>query len=83
MGINWQDIFYFTASLVMIVTLIICIWLMRLFFIASKLINNLTATVHKWSNIVDDIRYFRKNVKLKVLSLLLKIFDKGGQNEQS
>ena len=37
MIINWQDIFYFTASLVMIVTLIFYIWLMWLFFIASKM----------------------------------------------
>lgn len=82
MEINWQDIFYFTASLAMIITLIICIWLMRLFFIASKLIRNLTATAHKWSNIVNDIRYFKKGMKLKVLRFLLKIIDKGGQNEQ-
>lgn len=77
MVINWQDIFYFTASLVMIVTLIFCIWLVRLFFIASKLIRDFTAEVHKWSNIVNDIRYFKKNIKSKVLGFLLKILDKG------
>lgn len=82
MVINWQDIFYFTASLVMIVTLIFCIWLVWLFFITSKLIRNLTETAHKWSNVVDDIRYFEKDIKLKVLGFLLKILNKGGKNEQ-
>jgi hypothetical protein len=82
MGINWQDVFYFTSSIAMIVMFIICIWLIRLFFIVSKFINNLTVEARKWSNIVDDIRYLRKNVKLKVLSFLLKILDKGDQNEQ-
>jgi hypothetical protein len=77
MGINWQDVFYFTASLVMIVTLIICIWLVWLFFIISKMTKHLTTTVHKWSNIVDDIRYFKKDIKLKGLRFLLKILDKG------
>lgn len=83
MIINWQDVFYFTASLVMIAALIVCIWLMRLFYTASKLINNLKATAYKWSNTINDIRYFKKNVKLKFLSFLLQILDKGGQNEQS
>ena len=81
MEINWQDVFYFTASLVMIVVLITCIWLMRLFFIASKLIRNFTTAVHKWSNVVDDIRYFRKGIKSKFLKFLLTILDKGGENE--
>jgi len=81
MVINWQDIFYFTASLVMIVILITCIWLMRLLFIISKFIRNFTAKAHKWSDIVYDIRYFKKSIKLNILRFLLKILDKGGQNE--
>lgn len=69
MGINWQDVFYFTASLVMILTLIISVWLIWLLFIASKLIRNFVEEVRKWSN-------FKKNIKLKVLGFLLKILGK-------
>lgn len=81
MIINWQDIFYFTASFTMIAVFVTCVWLMWLLFIASKFISKLMTAGHKWNNVVDDIRYFRKNVKLKVLSFLLQILDKGGQNE--
>jgi hypothetical protein len=49
---------------------------------ASKLIKNLTTKVNKWGNIINDIRYFRKNIKLKVIKFLLKILGKGDQNEQ-
>lgn len=82
MGIDWQNIFYITTSFVMILTLIICIWLIWLFFMASKLIKNLTTKVNKWGNIIDDIRYFRKNIKLKGIRFLLKILGKEDQNEQ-
>lgn len=79
MNINWQNVFYFTTSLVMVIVLITCIWLMRLFFIASKLIKNLTDEAHKWNNIADDIKYFSKSVKLKILKFLSKILDKGSK----
>lgn len=76
MEINWQDVFYFTSSLAMVVFLIACIWLMRLFFIASKLIRNLTDEARKLNNIVDDVKYFSTSIKLKVLRFLSKILDK-------
>ena len=76
MEINWQDIFYITSSLVMIVILITSVWLMRLFFIASKLIKNLNDEAHKLSNIVDDVKYFSRSIKLKVLRFISKILDK-------
>ena len=76
MEINWQDVFYFTSSLAMIVFFICCIWLIRLFFIASKLIRNLTVEAQKLNNIVDDVKYFSSSIKLKVLKFLSKILDK-------
>ena len=76
MEINWQDIFYITASLVMIVVLITSVWLMQLFFAASKLIRNLTDEARKLNNIVDDVKYFSTSIKLKVLRFLSKILDK-------
>lgn len=76
MEINWQDIFYITSSLVMIVVLIMSVWLMRLFFIASKLIRNLNNEAHKLSNIVNDVKYFSSSIKLKVLRFISKILDK-------
>lgn len=76
MEVNWQDIFYFTSSLVMIVFLIMSVWLMRLFFIASRLIRNLNDEAHKLSNIVDDVKYFSRSIKLKVLRFISKILDK-------
>ena len=81
MNINWQSIFYFTASLAMIVVLITCVWSIWLLFITSRLINNFTAKARKWNNIVDNVRYFKKNIILNVLRFLLKILDKGDQNE--
>jgi len=76
MEINWQDIFYITSSLVMVVILIMSFWLMRLFFIASRLMRNLNNEAHKLSNIVDDVNYFSKSIKLKVLRFISKILDK-------
>jgi len=49
---------------------------MRLFFVTSKLIEKLTDSAHKWGNIIDDIKYFKEEVKLKVSKFLLKILDK-------
>jgi len=49
---------------------------MWLFSIISKMIKKFTTTVHKWGNIVDEIKYFKEEVKLKVSKFLLKILDK-------
>lgn len=76
MEINWQDIFYITTSLVMIIILIMSVWLMWLFFAASKLIRNLTYEARKLNNIVDDVKYFSTSIKLKVLRFLSKILSK-------
>ena len=82
MIINWQDIFYITASLVMIVVLMMSAWLIWLFFAASRLIRNLTDEARKLNNVVDDVKYFSTSIKLKVLGFLSKILDKGIQNKQ-
>lgn len=76
MEINWQDVFYITSSLVMIIVLITSVWLMRLFFIAAKLIKNLNDEAHKLNSIVNDVKYFSTSIKLKVLRFLSKILDK-------
>ena len=76
MEMNWQNIFYIMTSLVMIVFMITCVWLIKLLILSSRLVNNLTAIVHKWSNVTDDIRNLKEDVKLKVSSFLLKVLDK-------
>ncbi|KKP65638.1 MAG: hypothetical protein UR68_C0019G0017 [Candidatus Roizmanbacteria bacterium GW2011_GWA2_35_19] len=76
MEVNWQNIFYIMTSLVMIVFMITCVWLIKLLILSSRLVNNLTAIVHKWSNVTDDIRNLKEDVKLKVSSFLLKVLDK-------
>jgi len=76
MIINWQNVFYITSSIAMITAFFALIWLMWLFFIASKLIRNFTNEVHKWNNVVDDVKYFSKSIKLKILKFLSKILDK-------
>ena len=76
MEVNWQNIFYIMTSLVMIVFMITCVWLIKLLILSSRLVNNLTAIVHKWSNVTDDIRNLKEDVKLKVSSFLLKFLDK-------
>ncbi len=76
MEINWQDIYYFTASFAMIVVFIAFIWLIRLFFIASKFINSFTKKAHQWNNVIDDVRYFKKSIKINILRFLLKIIGK-------
>lgn len=75
MDINWQDIFYVTASLAMIVVFISSILLMRLFFIASKFISNITVTAQKWGIVVNDIKYFKEEMKSKISKFLLKILN--------
>lgn len=82
MGINWQDVFYVTASLAMIAVFATCIWLMRLFFIASRLAGKLSETTRRWSRFADDINYFRNGIKSNILRFLLKILNKGDHNEQ-
>ena len=82
MEINWQDVFYITSSIAMITVFFALIWLLWLFFITTKLINNLTNKVHEWNNVVEDVKYFSKSIKLKVLKFLSKILDKGIQDKQ-
>jgi len=76
MEMNWQNVFYITTSLVMIVFMITCVWIIKLLILSSRLVNNLTAIVHKWSNVTDDIRNLKEDVKLKVSSFLLKVLNK-------
>jgi len=54
---------------------------MWLFFNVSKLINNLKTTVHKWSNIVDDVKYLKEEIKLRVSKFLLKILEKNSEGK--
>jgi hypothetical protein len=49
---------------------------MRLFFVTSKLIEKLTKSADKWGNVVDEVKYFSKIIKLNVLRFLLKILGK-------
>jgi len=63
-----QDVFYFTASLTMIVVFVTCIWFLWLMFIASKLIKSLTNVSYEWNVI-----------KSKVLGFVLKILNKGAK----
>ena len=60
----------------MITAFFALIWLMWLLFAASKLIRNLTNKAQKLNNIVDDVKYFSTNIKLKVLKFLSKILGK-------
>ena len=76
MEINWQDIFYITASITMIVFFISCIWLIRLLFVATKLIKIFTLRVQEWDHGIDEIKYLIAGTKLKVSRFLLKILDK-------
>lgn len=81
MEINWQDIFYVTASLTMLVIVIVNIWIIRWLIVASKMIRNITATSQKWSIVINDVFNFRKGITLKLLRFLLTKLDKGGENE--
>lgn len=76
MGINWQDIFYITSSLAMIMFLIAGLWFMWVFYNILKLVKNLTATAHKWENIIDEIRSFKESVKLNFSKFMLKVLGK-------
>lgn len=54
----------------MIVVLITSVWLMTIFFSVSK-------RIHEWNNVVDDIKYLVKNIKVSALNLILKVLDVG------
>jgi hypothetical protein len=81
MEINWQDIFHITASITMIVIMIMGVYLLRLLFIASKILKNVNVAARGWGHIVEDITYFRKSIKLKILGFILGILDKKDQYE--
>lgn len=72
MEINWQDIFYFTSSLAMVIFIITCILLSRLFFVILKLIRNILEETYKLNGVVNDVKYFGTLIKLKVLKFLSK-----------
>ncbi|MEK7495703.1 MAG: hypothetical protein AAB603_03875 [Patescibacteria group bacterium] len=76
MEINWQDVFYITSSIAMITAFFVLIWLLWLFFVATKLIKNFTFKIQQWDHNVDEIKYLITDVKLKVSKFLLKILDK-------
>lgn len=82
MEINWQSVFYFSVSFAMIAFFIVCVWLIWLLFIVSKIIKNVAAVIHALNNISDDIRYIEKDIILRVLRFLSKIVSKkGGDNK--
>lgn len=81
MELNWQDIFYITSSLAMLIVLVTFIWIMRLLLIISKQIKFFTVRIHELSNIVGNVKRLKKGITLNLLRFLLKIVDKGGQNE--
>lgn len=51
-------------------------WLIWLFFAATKLLKILMIRVREWNHEVDEIKYLIADVKLKVSKFLLKILDK-------
>ncbi len=81
MEINWQDIFYITSSIAMIAAFFVLIWLIWLFFVATKLIKIFMVRVKEWDHGVDEIKYLIADVKLKVSKFLLKILDKKSQDK--
>lgn len=81
MDINWQNIFYITASFVMIIVIIVSIWLMRLLYVVTKLIEKLAKSVDRWENVVEDVKQFGNGIKSKVLKFLLKVLNKGTKKE--
>lgn len=76
MEINWQDIFYITSSIAMLTAFFALMWLIWLFFAATKLLKILMIRVREWNHEVDEIKYLIADVKLKVSKFLLKILDK-------
>lgn len=82
MEINWQDIFYITSSFSMIAFLIICIWLFWVLYNVTRLIVSLKITAHKWGDVVDDVKYFKEIVKMKVSKFILKIIDQVNHNKK-
>ncbi len=82
MEINWQDIFYITSSIAMITAFFALIWLIWLFFVATKIIKIFMVRVREWDHDIDEIKYLIADVKLKVSKFLLKILDKRIDNKQ-
>lgn len=82
MEINWQDVFYITSSIAMIMAFFALIWLLWLFFITTKLIKNFTLKIQQWDHNVEEIKYLIADVKLKVSKFLLKILDKRIENKK-
>lgn len=76
MEINWQDIFYITSSIAMVTAFFALIWLIWLFFVATKIIKIFMVRVREWDHSIDEIKYLIADVKLKVSKFLLKILDK-------
>lgn len=81
MEINWQNVFYFTASLAMIVTFIVSVWFMWLLYVATGFIKNFKSLSYRWEHTMDNVRYFKKNIILKFLGYILQILDKKSHNE--
>lgn len=81
MEINWQDIFYITSSIAMITAFFALIWLIWLFFVATKIIKIFMVRVQEWDHDIDEIKYLIADVKLKVSKFLLKVLDKKSQNK--
>lgn len=76
MEITLQNVFYFTASVVFIVILITCIWLMQLLSTISRFIKNVNDEAHKLNTVVNDIKYFSNRIKSKTLKLISKTLNK-------
>lgn len=79
MAINWQDIFYITATLMMIGIVVVNILLIRWLIGVSIMIRKVAATTQKWRAVAVDILNFRKGITLRVVRFLLTILDKGGE----
>lgn len=81
MSIDWQDIYYVTASIAMVIIMIVGVYLLRLLFIASKILKDVNITTRGWVHLIEDITYFRKSIKSKILGFVLGILDKKDQYE--
>lgn len=80
MYINWQDVFYFTGSLAMIMFVFAGIAIIWSVVWVARSIRQLVAVANRWKNVADDVRYLQQGIKYRILSFLLKIIDKGGHN---
>lgn len=82
MTINWQDVFYITASLAMVAVFITCLWSLWFFFIASRVVRGILRKAQQWDNNVDKIRFFIVSVESKFTKFLLNILDASHQNKK-